>query len=64
MWSWILPRGTAKTAAVAAATKRDSLASRLALVEAWIEKLRAAAASTDEVAERAKTASATTETTT
>jgi hypothetical protein len=53
---------TAETAAAADATVRDSLASRLALSEAEVEKLRAAAASTEEAAERAKTATAATET--
>jgi chromosome segregation ATPase len=52
-----------ETAAAATATEWDSLASRLALAEAEIEKLRAAAASTEEVAERAKTAVATAEAT-
>jgi Xaa-Pro aminopeptidase len=47
-----------------AATEQDSLASRLVLTEAEIEKLRAAAAAAEEAAERAKTASATAETTT
>jgi hypothetical protein len=47
---------TFKTAAATAATERDLLASRLALAEAKIEKLRAAAASVEEAAERAKTA--------
>jgi hypothetical protein len=55
---------SAETAAAVAATERDSLASRLALAEAEIEKLRAAAASTEEVPERAKTVAATAETTT
>jgi hypothetical protein len=50
-----------ETAAAAAITKRDSLASRLALAEVEIEKLRVAAASVEEVAERAKTAATTTE---
>jgi hypothetical protein len=51
-----------ETAAVAAAvTVRDSLASRLALAEAEIEKLRVATASAEEVAEKAKTAAATAE---
>jgi hypothetical protein len=44
-------------------TERDSLALRLALAEAEIEKLRVAATSAEEAAERAKTAAATTETT-
>jgi chromosome segregation ATPase len=51
-----------ETATAAAATKLDSLASRLALAEAEIEKLRAAAVSAEEVAERAKTVVATAET--
>jgi chromosome segregation ATPase len=46
-----------------AAIERDSLASRLALTEAVIEKLRAAAASAEEAAERAKTVAAIAETT-
>jgi hypothetical protein len=46
-----------------AATERYSLASKLALVEAEIVKLRAAAATAEETAERAKTSMATTETT-
>jgi chromosome segregation ATPase len=50
-----------ETAAAAAITKMDSLASRLALAEAEIEKLRMAVASAEEVAERAKTAAATAE---
>jgi hypothetical protein len=53
-----------ETAAAVAATKRDLLASRLALAEAEIEKLRAVAASAEEAAERAKTIAATAETTT
>jgi hypothetical protein len=52
-----------ETAAAVAATEWDSLASRLALAEAEIEKLRVAAASAEEAAERAKTAVSTTETT-
>jgi hypothetical protein len=52
----------AQTAAAAAATERDSLASRLALAEVEVEKLRVAAASAEEAAERAKTAAAATET--
>jgi hypothetical protein len=52
---------TAETAAATAVTKRDSLASRHALAEAGIEKLRAAAASAEEAAEGAKTAVTTTE---
>jgi chromosome segregation ATPase len=54
---------SAETAVAAAATERDSLASRFALAEAEIEKLRAAAVSAKEAAERAKTAAATAETT-
>jgi hypothetical protein len=42
---------SAQTAATTAVTERDSLASRLALPEAEIEKLRVAAASAEEVAE-------------
>jgi hypothetical protein len=53
---------TAKTAVVMVATERDSLASRLALVEAEVEKLRATAATAEEAAERAKTAAVATET--
>jgi hypothetical protein len=52
----------AETASIAAATERDSLASRLALPEAEIEKLRAAATPTEEAAEGDKTAAAATET--
>jgi chromosome segregation ATPase len=55
---------SAETAAAAAATERDSLASRLALAKAEIKKLRAATASAEEAAERAKTAAAAAETTT
>jgi hypothetical protein len=55
---------SAEIAAAVAATEQDSLASRLVLTEAEIEKLRAAAAAAEEAAERAKTASATAETTT
>jgi hypothetical protein len=40
---------------------RDSLASRLALTEAKVEKLRAAVSSTEEAAKRARTAVAATE---
>jgi hypothetical protein len=47
---------TTKTAAAAAINKRDLLASRLALIEAEAEKLRAVATSAEEAAERAKTA--------
>jgi chromosome segregation ATPase len=53
-----------ETAAAAAATKRDSLASRLALAEVEIEKLRAVTTSAEEAAERANTTMATAETTT
>jgi hypothetical protein len=56
-------RSKTPTVAAAAVTERDSLASRLALTEAEIEKLRAVAASAEETAERAKTAAATAETT-
>jgi hypothetical protein len=52
----------AETASIAAATERDSLASRLALPEAEIEKLCAAATPTEEAAEGARTAAAATET--
>jgi chromosome segregation ATPase len=52
----------AEAAAVTAVTKRDSLASRLMLVEAEVEKLRAAAVSAEEAAERAKTAASATKT--
>jgi hypothetical protein len=51
----------AETAAAAAVTERDSLASRLTRAEADIEKLRVAVASAEEVAERAKTTAATAE---
>jgi chromosome segregation ATPase len=54
----------AETATVAAVTERGSLASRLALAEVEIEKLRVAVASAEEAAKRARTAAATTETTT
>jgi chromosome segregation ATPase len=54
---------TAQTAATAAVTERDSLALRLALAEAEVEKLRAAAASAEEAGKRAKTVVATIETT-
>jgi DNA repair exonuclease SbcCD ATPase subunit len=54
---------SAETAAAAAVTERDSLAMRLALAEAEIEKLRVATASTEEATERAKTAATTAETT-
>jgi predicted nucleic acid-binding Zn-ribbon protein len=46
-----------------AATERDSLASRLALAKAEIEKLRTATVFAEEAVERAKTAVATAETT-
>jgi hypothetical protein len=46
---------TSKIAAAAAITERDSLASRLALAEVEVKKLRAATASAEEAAERAKT---------
>jgi chromosome segregation ATPase len=52
-----------ETAAAMAATEQDSLASRLAVAEAQIEKLRTAAASAEEAAERAKTNATATETT-
>jgi hypothetical protein len=52
----------ATTAQTAAATEQDSLASRLALTEADVEQLRAAATSAEEAAERAKTNAAATET--
>jgi chromosome segregation ATPase len=45
-----------------AVTERDLLALRLALVEAEVKKLRAAATSIEEAAERAKTAASATET--
>jgi chromosome segregation ATPase len=54
---------SAKTAAAAVATERDSLASRLAHAEAEIEKFRVTAASAEEAVERAKTATAPVETT-
>jgi hypothetical protein len=53
---------TAESAAAAVAIEWDSLASRLMLAKAEIEKLRAAAASVEEAFERAKTATAATET--
>jgi chromosome segregation ATPase len=53
---------TAQTITTAAATEWDSLASRLALAEAEVEKLRAAVAFAKEAADRAKTAAAATET--
>jgi hypothetical protein len=49
---------SSKTTAAAAVTERDSLALRLALAEAEIEKLRVATVSAEEVAERAKHAAA------
>jgi phage-related minor tail protein len=52
----------AQTATAVATTKRDSLASRLALTEAKVEKLCAAAASAEEAAERARTTAAATKT--
>jgi chromosome segregation ATPase len=55
---------SAENIAAAAVTEWDSLASRLALAEAEIKKLRASATSTKEAAERAKTIAATAETTT
>jgi chromosome segregation ATPase len=42
-------------------TERDALASRLALAEAEVEKIRAAATSTEEAAERARTDATATE---
>jgi hypothetical protein len=54
---------SAETTAATAVTERDSLASRLALAEVEIKKLRVAAASAEEADERAKTAVATAETT-
>jgi hypothetical protein len=50
----------AQSAAAIAVTERDVLASRLALTEAEVEKLHAAAMSTEEAAKRAKTATAAT----
>jgi chromosome segregation ATPase len=55
---------TAEPAAATVATERDSLASRLALAEAEVVKLRATAVSAEEAAERSKTAAAATETAT
>jgi predicted nucleic acid-binding Zn-ribbon protein len=52
-----------ETAAATAAVERDSLASKLALVEAEVERLRATAASAEEAAERAKAAMAAVEAT-
>jgi chromosome segregation ATPase len=54
---------SAETTAAAAITEWDLLASRLALAEAEIEKLRVATTSVEEAAERARTAVATVETT-
>jgi hypothetical protein len=54
---------SAENVTAAAVTERDSLALRLALTEAEIEKLRVAIASAEEVAERAKTTTAMAETT-
>jgi hypothetical protein len=51
----------AQSAAARAGMERDALASRLALAEAEVEKLLAAAASIDEAAERAKTVTTATE---
>jgi hypothetical protein len=53
---------TAQTATAAAATERDSLASRLVLAEAEVEKLHASTTYAEEAAERAKTVAAATET--
>jgi chromosome segregation ATPase len=53
---------TAETAATTAATERDSLASRLALAKAKVEKLRAAAMSAEEAVKRAKIVVTATET--
>jgi hypothetical protein len=56
-------RGTAaQTAVTAAVIERDSLALRLALAEAEVKKLCSGVASAEEAAERARTATATTET--
>jgi chromosome segregation ATPase len=52
----------AQIVAAAAATELDSLASRLALAEAEVEKLCAATASAEEAAERARTAADATDT--
>jgi hypothetical protein len=52
----------AQTAATTAVIKRDSLASRLTLAEAEVEKLCVAAVSAEEAAERTRTAAATIET--
>jgi chromosome segregation ATPase len=46
---------TAEAAATTAVTERDSLASRLALAEAEVEKFQAAMTSTEEAAKRTKT---------
>jgi chromosome segregation ATPase len=53
----------AQSDAFTAATEHDALATRLALVEAEIEKLRAATASANEAAERATTTAVTAEAT-
>jgi chromosome segregation ATPase len=47
-----------QTTAAAAVTEQDALASRPALTEAEVEKLRAAVSSTEEAAERARNAAA------
>jgi hypothetical protein len=52
-----------ETTAIATATEWDSLASRLVLAEAEIEKLRAVAVSAEQATERAKTAASTAEST-
>jgi chromosome segregation ATPase len=52
----------AQIVAAAAATELDSLASRLSLAEAEVEKLCAATASAEEAAERARTAADATDT--
>jgi hypothetical protein len=51
-----------ETVTAAATTEWDSLASRLTVTEAKVEKLRAATVSAEEATERAKTAAAATET--
>jgi hypothetical protein len=51
---------TTQTTAAAVVAERDSLASRLALTEAEVEKLRAAEASAEEAVERARITAATT----
>jgi hypothetical protein len=48
-----------ETAAVTAATEGDLLVSKLAVAEAEVERLRAAAVSAEEMTERAKTGAAT-----